>query len=66
MRAYLQITALIFGVVAGAHALRLGLNWSVMIAGWDVPPWISGIGVALTGTLCAWAIHLLTRNSDAG
>jgi hypothetical protein len=36
--------AVIFGVVAMAHLLRLFFGVPVTVAGWSVPSWISVIG----------------------
>lgn len=62
MQTYLRITALIFGVVALVHALRLVTHWSIAIAGWNAPLWVSAVGVAVAGALCTWAISLLLRS----
>ncbi|HEY7841183.1 MAG TPA: hypothetical protein VIC61_06405 [Gammaproteobacteria bacterium] len=62
MQTYLRITALIFGVVALVHALRLIVPWPVVIAGWSAPQWVSVVGVIVAGALCAWAISLLIRS----
>ena len=58
MRAYLLITSVIFGVVAIVHTLRLALHWPLVIAGWEVPIWVSVIGVIVPGALSAWALRL--------
>ena len=48
---YLQITAVIFLVIAVLQALRLVLGWHAEIGGWEVPLWLSGIAVVVAGTL---------------
>ena len=58
MRAYLQITGFIFGVVMLGHVLRLILRWQVQLAGWTVPMWLSWVAIPLAGTLCVWAFRL--------
>lgn len=66
MQTYLRITALVFGVVAGVHALRLVTHWPVVIAGWTAPLWVSVAGVIVAGALCTWAIRLLAGKSGSG
>jgi hypothetical protein len=59
MRAYLQISATLFGVLAVAHLLRLFRHWPVDLAGHAVPLWVSWIGLLLAGGLSVWALRLL-------
>ncbi len=57
MRAYLQISGLVFGVVALLHVARLLLGWPAQIAGWDVPVWLSWLAFAAAGVLSFWAFR---------
>ena len=59
MRTYIQISGVLFGVIALLHIVRLLLDWPAQIAGWDVPLWISWIAIFLAGALCAWAFSVL-------
>jgi hypothetical protein len=61
LRRYVLVTAVIFAIVAVAHALRLIMPWSLVVAGWEAPPWASVAGVAVAGGLCAWAFRLLRK-----
>jgi hypothetical protein len=61
MRAYLQISGTLFGVIALAHALRLIQNWPVEVAGWVVPMWVSIFGFLLTGALAVWAFRAVRQ-----
>jgi hypothetical protein len=61
MRGYLLISGVIFGVVALVHLQRLVAPWPVVIAGWNVPVWVSVAAVIVAGALCGWAIRLLSR-----
>ena len=61
MRAYIQVTGVVFGVVALAHVVRLVLDWPVQVAGWVVPIWISWIGILIAGALCVWAFRVVGR-----
>ena len=59
MRAYLQISGTLFGLIAVGHLLRLFRHWPVDLAGYAVPLWVSWIGLLLTGGLSFWALHLV-------
>jgi hypothetical protein len=41
----------IFLVVAVAHALRLVFKWEVVIAGWQVPMWVSAVAFVVAAYL---------------
>jgi hypothetical protein len=58
MRAYLLVSGVLFGVIALVHAARLALGWPAQVAHWDVPLWISWIGLLVPGALCIWALRL--------
>ncbi len=61
MRAYLQITGAVFGVMAVLHVMRLLLHWPAQIAGWTVPLWVSWVAVVADGALvAALALDLAT------
>ena len=59
MRAYLQISGGLFGVIALAHLLRLFRQWPVELAGNPLPLWASWAGLVLAGGLSVWALRLL-------
>lgn len=61
-RTYLQITGLIFIVIAVLHLLRVLLGWKALgisVAGWMVPGWISWIAVVVAGYLAYSAYKLM-------
>ena len=58
-RTYLQVTGLIFTVVAVLHLFRVLMGWSANLAGWDVPVWLSIVGVAVAGYLAYSAYKLM-------
>lgn len=41
----------IFSLVTLLHALRLLLGWEAVIGGWQVPLWVSWVGIAVAGSL---------------
>jgi hypothetical protein len=48
---YLKISATVFLIVAIVHLLRIILGWSAEIGGWNVPFWVSWLGVFVSGAL---------------
>jgi hypothetical protein len=58
MRAYLQVSGTLFGLIAVAHLLRLFRHWPVDLAGYMVPVWVSWVGLILAGGLSMWALRL--------
>jgi hypothetical protein len=58
MRAYLQISGTLFGLIAVGHLLRLFRHWPVDLAGYMVPLWVSWVGLVLAGGLSVWALRL--------
>ena len=59
MRTYIQVTGVVFAIVALAHLARLLLDWPAQEAGWVVPMWISWIAILMAGALCIWAFRLV-------
>jgi len=48
---YSLLAGTIFLIVAVAHALRLILRWQVVIAGWQVPTWVSVVAFVIAAYL---------------
>ena len=46
-----KVSAGVFGVIALFHLVRLVLGWPVVIAGVDIPVWISVLPVVIGGYL---------------
>jgi len=59
MRAYMQISGALFGIIALAHLLRLMRHWPIDLAGYMVPLWVSWLGLLLAGVLSIWALRLV-------
>lgn len=55
---YLKLTGLIFSIVAILHLLRLIFRWDVVLGDWEVPIWISFVGVVGGGFLAYTAFKL--------
>jgi hypothetical protein len=58
MQAYLQISGVLFGLIALVHLLRLLRHWPVVLAGYMVPLWASWLGLILAAGLSIWALRL--------
>ena len=56
-RTYVILSGGVFGVVAVFHLLRVVGDWPVVVGAWQVPMWVSWIGVAVPGLLCGWAVR---------
>ncbi len=59
-RTYDVISAVIFGLVAVIHLLRAVNGWNFEVGPVSVPVWASWLGFAVTASLCAWAIRLVS------
>ncbi len=57
---YIVFSGIIFGIVAIFHLFRLVFSMPVNIGLWDVPVWISAVGVIIAGFL-AWKAKGLSR-----
>ncbi len=45
------IVGVIFLILAGLHVLRILFGWEVVVNGWQVPMWLSWVGVVLLSSL---------------
>ena len=66
MRAYLQTSGAVFGVIAVVHLLRLLWHWPIDLAGQLVPLWASWLGLILSGALSIWALRLIRVTPRSG
>jgi hypothetical protein len=41
----------VFLIVAVTHALRLVFKWELIVAGWQVPMWVSAVAIIAAGYL---------------
>lgn len=57
-RNYLLISAVIFGLVAIVHLLRVLNGWPLVLGAWSVPMWGSWLGTVVPALLCVWALRL--------
>ncbi len=57
-KAALYTSAVIFAVVAVAHAVRLTMGLEIVVGGVAVPLWVSFPGVLIAALLTVWAALL--------
>ena len=51
MKPFTTLAAILFALVALAHACRLFRGWEVVIAGCAIPMWVSVAGLIVAGGL---------------
>lgn len=56
-RTLLKITGIVFLVVALAHLTRLMFNADIILGGFEIPLWLSWVGVIVTGYLSYASFH---------
>lgn len=57
-KAYYLVSGILFSLVALAHLLRLAFGWQVLVAGTEIPLWVSWLGLVMPGALAAWGYSL--------
>jgi hypothetical protein len=60
-RSYALVSSAIFFLIALVHLLRLIWNWSVTIDGWNVPGWVSIVGILVGGFLSLQGLRLFRQ-----
>ena len=60
-RTFVLVSAIIFGLVAIAHLLRIVQGWAVQLGPYAVPPQASWLCLLVAGALCGWGIACLRR-----
>jgi hypothetical protein len=58
----MRVAGTVFGVVGLGHLLRLVTKAEVLVAGHQLPVWLSGLGVVIAGGLSLWLWNL-SRNA---
>jgi len=61
MRPYVQVSGLLFGLVALVHLVRVIRRWPLLIAGHPVPAVVSLVVLLVTGAMAFWAWRLLSQ-----
>ena len=52
MKPFTQIAAIIFGIIGLLHLLRLIINFPVVLGNYELPIWLSGVGLVVAMVLC--------------
>ena len=55
------VAGAIFAALALVHVLRILMGWPAMIGGWNVPMWLSWIGLVVAGVLSYFGLSLAMR-----
>ncbi len=58
---YALASALIFAVVAAAHAIRLVNRWAVQVGPFSVPMSVSWIGLVIAALISVWGFAQLAH-----
>ena len=60
-RGYLIVSASLFAVVAGAHAVRAVLQLPVHLGAAEIPMWVSWVGIPGASLLSTWGFSAAWR-----
>jgi hypothetical protein len=60
MRAYVQLSGVLFALVALGHLVRMLARWPLLIAGYPLPALASLVVAGVTAAMSVWAWRLLT------
>jgi len=65
MRAYVQISSVVFALVALGHVLRVVRRWPLFIAGRPLPALVSLVVAVVAGAMAVWAWRLLRTHRES-
>ncbi|HUK28419.1 MAG TPA: hypothetical protein VLV31_08345 [Candidatus Acidoferrales bacterium] len=57
-----RLAGTIFLIVAVVHASRLVFKWQVIVAGWQVPMWVSAVAFVIGVYLAYEGLQIRKRN----
>jgi hypothetical protein len=63
-KTFLLVVGIVFALVALAHAIRIYMDWPVIIADWSVPKSVSWIALVVSGGLALLAFRLFAQNGN--
>lgn len=58
MRRYVQLSGVVFGLLAAVQLIRFLTGWPVNVAHLAVPAWVSGLAFLIAGSFAFWAWRL--------
>jgi hypothetical protein len=56
------VAGTVFLIVAVTHAMRLVFKWELIVAGWQVPMWVSAVAVIAAGYLAYEGFQVRKRS----
>lgn len=59
-KTYFAVTGILFLIIMVVHAVRLMMEWNVVVGGFAVPLWFSVAGALLAGFLSYAALRLVS------
>lgn len=62
-KSFSLLAGTIFLLVAVGHALRFAFHWQVVVAGWQVPMWISPVAFFIAAFLAYEGFRISARHS---
>jgi hypothetical protein len=54
----LRVASIGFGIVAFCHLMRVLTEMKLIVGGYNIPLWMSGLAVVVAGALSAWLWRL--------
>jgi hypothetical protein len=57
MRRYELVSGIFLSIIALAQLTRTLLGWPVLVDGYNVPVWMSGVAFLIAGGLAVWAFR---------
>jgi hypothetical protein len=60
--AFSRLAGVIFLIVAVVHALRFVFQWQVIVAGWQVPMWLSAVAIVVATYLAYEGLRTRKRS----
>lgn len=61
---YFTVSAIIFTIIGVAHLARIMFELEAVVAGYDVPLWVSGVVVVVTGYLATRGFFAAYRHKE--
>jgi len=65
MRVYVQVSSVVFALVALGHVFRVVRRWPLLIAGRPLPALVSLVVAVVAGAMAVWAWRLLRTHRES-
>ena len=50
----LRVAGTMFGIICIPHLVRLVTGFQILIGGHEIPIWLNGVVLVISGVLCIW------------